>query len=187
MIRFPSGHPRDNVQLIILLIYGPLLCQLERNKIPARRASCLWCGRFCCPLQYSIKRLIISRESTYLSLTHWGRVTHICVGKLSIIGSDNGLSPGRRQAIIRTNAGILLIGPLGTNFSEIWIGIQTFSLKKIHTKMSSGKCWPFFLGLNVLTIVGSNRSKIWQVSRQHYCREACHISRQYELLISGFK
>ena len=33
-------------------------------------------------------------------LTHWGWVTHICVGKLTIIGSDNGLSPGRRQAII---------------------------------------------------------------------------------------
>ena len=33
-------------------------------------------------------------------LTHWGRVTHICVGNLTIIGSDNGLSPGRRQAII---------------------------------------------------------------------------------------
>ena len=32
-------------------------------------------------------------------LTHWGRVTHICVGNLTIIGSDNGLSPGRRQAI----------------------------------------------------------------------------------------
>ena len=32
-----------------------------------------------------------------------------------IIGSDNGLSPVRRQAIIWTNAGILLIGPLGAN------------------------------------------------------------------------
>ena len=55
-------------------------------------------------------------------LTHWGRVTHICVNKLTIIGSDNGLSPGRRQAIIWTNAGILLIGPLGTN-NEILIEI----------------------------------------------------------------
>ena len=72
-------------------------------------------------------------------LTHWGRVTHICVGKQTIIGSDNGLSPGRRQAIIWTNAGILLIGPLGTNFSEILFGIQTFSFNKIHLKMSSAK------------------------------------------------
>ena len=43
-------------------------------------------------------------------------MTHICVGNLIGIGSDNGLSPGRRQAIIWTNAGILLIGLLGTNF-----------------------------------------------------------------------
>ena len=62
-------------------------------------------------------------------------MTHICVGKLSIIGSDNGLSPGQRQAIIRTNAVILLIGPLGTNFSEIVIEIHTFSFKQIHLKM----------------------------------------------------
>ena len=62
-------------------------------------------------------------------LTHWGRVTYIRVGKLTIIVSGNGLSPGRRQAIIWTNAGISLIGPLGTNFSEILIEIHTFSIK----------------------------------------------------------
>ena len=87
-------------------------------------------------------------------LTHWGRVTHICVVKLTIIGSDNGLSPGRHQAIIWTNAGILSIGPLGTNFSEIWnsFGIQTSSFKKMHLKMSSANRRPFCLGLNVLNI-----------------------------------
>ena len=47
----------------------------------------------------------------------------MCVGKLTIIGSDSGLSPGRRQAIIWANAGILLIGHLGINFSEILIDI----------------------------------------------------------------
>ena len=77
-------------------------------------------------------------------------MTHICVGNLTIIGSDNGLSPGRRQAIIWTNAGILLIGPLGTNFSEILIEILTFSFKKMRLKMSSAKRRPFCLGLNVL-------------------------------------
>ena len=66
------------------------------------------------------------------SLTHWGRVTHICVSRLTITGSDNDLSPGWRQAIIWTNAGILLIGPLVTNFSENLIEIQTFSFKKMH-------------------------------------------------------
>ena len=73
------------------------------------------------------------------ALTHWGRETHTCVSELTIIGSDNGLSPSRRQAIIWTNAGILLIWHLGTNFSEISIEIHTFSLKKIYLKMSSGK------------------------------------------------
>ena len=52
-------------------------------------------------------------SSDLSDLTHWGRATHICVGYLSIIGSDNGLSPGLRQAIIWTNDGILLIRPLG--------------------------------------------------------------------------
>ena len=83
-------------------------------------------------------------------LTHWGRVTHICIGNLTIIGSDNGLSPDRRQAIIWTNAGLLLIGPLGTNFSEILIEILTFSFKKMRLKVSSAKRRPFCLGLNVL-------------------------------------
>ena len=84
-------------------------------------------------------------------LSRWDQVMHICVSKLSILGSDNGLSPGRRQAIIRTNAGILLIGTLGTNFSEILGEIHTFSFKKMHLKMSSGRWWPFCLSLNVLS------------------------------------
>ena len=74
---------------------------------------------------------------------HWGRVTHISIGKLTIIGSDNGLLPGQRQVIIWTNAGILSIGPLGTNFSEILIVIQTFSFNKMHLKMTSVKWWLF--------------------------------------------
>ena len=67
-------------------------------------------------------------------LTHWGRVTHIRVGKLTIIDSDNGMSPGRRQAIIKTNAGILLIETLGTNFSEILSEIHTFNSRKFIWK-----------------------------------------------------
>ena len=83
--------------------------------------------------------------------THRGWVTHICVGKLTIIGSDNGLLPGWRQAIIWTNAGILLIGPVGTNFTEILIKIYTFSFKKMCLKISSAKWRPCCLGLNVLS------------------------------------
>ena len=78
-------------------------------------------------------------------------LTHICVSKLTIIGSDNGLSRDRRQAIIWTNAGKLLIGPLGTNFSDILNEILTFSFKKMRLKVSSAKRRPFCLGLNVLS------------------------------------
>ena len=77
-------------------------------------------------------------------------MTHICVDNLNTIGSDNGLSPGRRQAIICTNAGILLIGPLLTNFSEILFEIPTLSFKKMRLKVSSAKRRPFCIGLNVL-------------------------------------
>ena len=87
-------------------------------------------------------------------VTHWGRETHICVGKLTIIASDNGLSPGRHQAIIWTNAVILLIGLLGTKFNEILLEIHTFSFTKMHLKMSSAKWRPFYLGLNVLKSSG---------------------------------
>ena len=83
-------------------------------------------------------------------LTHWGRVTHICVSKLTITGLDNGLSPEHRQAMIWTNDGILLIGTLGTNFSEILSEIHTLSFMKMHLKTSSAKRRPFCLGLNVL-------------------------------------
>ena len=62
------------------------------------------------------------------------------------IGLDNGWSPGRRQAIILTNAGILSIGTLGTNFSKILIEILTFSFKNMHLKVSSGKWQLFCLG-----------------------------------------
>ena len=93
---------------------------------PSQRAcgADLWCFLRC--------------TSVNKRLTHWSRATHICVSKLTIIDSDKGLSPGRCQAIIWTNDGILLVGPLRTNFSEILIEIYTFSLKKIYLKMSSG-------------------------------------------------
>ena len=94
--------------------------------------------------------------------THWGRVMHICVGVLTDIDSDNGLLPERRQAIIWTNVGILLIGPLGTNFSEFLIGIHAFSFKKMHLRMSSAKWRPFCLGLNVL-ISDSTHHQSYQV------------------------
>ena len=76
----------------------------------------------------------------------------MCVSNLSIIGSENGLSPGQRQAIIWTNAGILLIGPLGRKFNEILMEIQAFSFTKMRLIVSSAIRRPFYLGLNVLII-----------------------------------
>ena len=118
-------------------------------------------------------------------------MTHICVGNLIIIGSDNGLSPGRRQSTIWTNTGILLIWPLGTNFNEILIGIQTFSFKKMHLKMSSAKWRPFCLGLNVLIFlrVSQQETKTWSRSSDLYNpsnRSAKHRSYQQTMTYFGY-
>ena len=104
-------------------------------------------------------------------LTHWDRVTHICINKLTTIGSDNGLSPGRRQAIILSNTGILLIGPLGTNLSESFIEIHVISFKKMHLNVSSAKWRPFCLGRNVLTEVGAGIFSALAILHRH---AACH-------------
>ena len=98
----------------------------------------------------------------WMLLTHWGRATHICVSKLTFIASDNGLSPGRRQAIIWNNAGILSIGLFGTNFSEILIEILTFSFKEMRLKVSCAKWLPFCLGLNVLNGLRMVARALWE-------------------------
>ena len=68
-----------------------------------------------------------------------------------IIGSDNGLSPDRHQAIILTNADIMSIAPLETYLNEILFEIQKFSFQEMYLKMLSVKCQALCLGLNVLT------------------------------------
>ena len=102
-------------------------------------------------------------------------MTHICVGNLTFIGSDNGLSPDRRHAIIWTNAVILLIGPLGTKFSEILIEILTYSFKKMRLNVSSAKWRPFCLGLNVLLSNSlpwnERKDLIWTIHSGVLCHE----------------
>ena len=99
---------------------------------------------------------------------------------LTTIGSDNGLSPGRRQAIIWTNAGILLIGPFRTNISEILIEIPTLPFKKMCLKVSSEKWRPCCLHLNVSTLL----LQLWLIwrsdTRRFHLREPDH---QKELMI----
>ena len=106
-------------------------------------------------------------------LTHWGRGMHICVSKLTIIGWDNGLSPGWCQAIIWASCGILLIGPLGTNFSEILIGIQTFSYTEIFESvickmtaiLSQPRC------VNMTHLCGWNKLSFYQVNFTSWNKE----------------
>ena len=117
--------------------------------------------------------LIIIMTSTqthcaYTTLTHWGQVTHICVSNIIIIGSENGLSPFRCQAIIWTNGGILLIRRSGTYLSEMVIKSHTFSFKKMHLKMSSGKWRPSCLCLKVL-----NNGKC--IETVPYDVDICHL------------
>ena len=89
---------------------------------------------------------------------------HICLNNLTIIGSDNGLWPGMCQAIIRTNAGILLIGPSGANFRECLIENIIFSFKKMRLLVSSAKWQLFCLSLNVLMDQQRKLNIIFQVT-----------------------
>ena len=114
------------------------------------------------PRTNDLTQVIYVSYISAVRLTHLGRVTQICVSKLTTIGSDNGLSPGRRQAIIWTNAGILLIGPFGTILSELLIEINTVSFNKMHLKMSSAKWCLFRLGLNDVMLL-QHRSHVIQV------------------------
>ena len=115
---------------------------------------------------FSIFYFMLGVVKTLYTITHGGWVMHICISDLTIISSDNGLSPGRLYATIWTNTGILLIEPLGMNFSEMLIIIQASSFKKMNLKMPSTKWHLFCLSLNVLIVYylqhhscrGENRS-----------------------------
>ena len=69
---------------------------------------------------------------------------YVSVNKVNI-GSDNDLASVWHQAVLWTNVGVLLLEPLGTNFSEIWNKVQTYSYKKMSLKMLSAKWWSFCL------------------------------------------
>ena len=93
--------------------------------------------------------MLLNISSRYFGGLFWSRQLRGLPSSDGYFFLDNDLSPDRCQAIIWNNAGILLIGPLGTKFNEILILIHTFLFKKIHLKMLSGKWRPFCLGLNV--------------------------------------
>ena len=94
-------------------------------------------------------------------LTHLGRVTHICINKLAIIDSDNGLSPFWHQTIIWLNVGISLMESSGTNFSEIWNKIQQFSSENVVRKMAANLSQP--------QCVNNDCSPAWVQMLQQWC------------------
>ena len=114
------------------------------------------------------KFLMNIQQIVYEGLTHWGWVTHICLLTMP------SLAQIMACRLIWTNVGKLVIGPLGTNISEIIIEIQTFSYKKIHLKMPSGLWRPFCHVLNVLTIT-DYRQSIWAVSTLHRVRSCISL------------
>ena len=124
-----------------------------------------------------------------MSLSHCSQVTHICVGNLTIIDSDNGLTPSRRKAIIWTNAGILWITPVGTKFNEILMEIHTFSFKKMHLKGSSAKWRPFCLGLNVLsnTACSTAMTMISHESYHEHMKEAPYLTHPKEKVCNVYQ
>ena len=79
-------------------------------------------------------------------LSHWGRVTHICVGKLTNFVSDNGLLSGRRQGHYLNQCWNIVNWTLRENLQWNLIGI----IEENALKMSSTKWRPFCLSLNVL-------------------------------------
>ena len=127
------------LNMVMVIFYG-MVCKvipmILKTKY-SRRARSLWW------------LLMPWQCKSTMVLTHWGQEIHIRISKQSIIGSDNGLSPGQHQASIRTNPVILSIGHIGTHFNEISIEIHIFSFKKLHFQMSR-KWQPFCLGLKGL-------------------------------------
>ena len=88
--------------------------------------------------------------NAYIKMHATGHSTRAVKGNYTKLYLKNSLSPGWSQAFIWTDAEILLIGPLGSNCTEIVIEIITLSFKKIRFKVSSMKRRPFCIGLNVL-------------------------------------
>ena len=56
--------------------------------------------------------------------------------------------PGGQKPVLSLS--LDLIRTVGTHFREIWIKIQSISLKKLHSKMLSAKWQPFCSGPNML-------------------------------------
>ena len=149
---------------LTLLVLKPEYCRLIMSILswllmpcflgsPSHQQPCYWmCMTY--KLLSSMWKDFKSRKCKFIfskiNSVCQGWVIHICIGILTITGSDNGLSPGQCQAIIWPNAGILLNRPLETNLSETSFEICTFSFKKMCLKLPSVKWRSCCPNLNVL-------------------------------------
>ena len=112
----------------------------------------LWLMNCCVWLLSVSKCLLFQAYNFEWFWTHFGWVKHVCVDNLTIIGSDNGLAPtcSRQLAIIWTNAGILLIGPLGINFREIFIKTKHFHSENAFENVFLSAKWQPFVSASKL-------------------------------------
>ena len=108
-------------------------------------------------------------------LTHWGWVTHICVDKLTIIGSDNGLSPGRRRVIAWFNDGILL-----THWSQVThICVGNLTIIGSDNGLSPGRRQAIIwtnAGILLIGPLGTNFSEI-QIGIQIFSYKKMHLKK----------
>ena len=92
--------PVTNIKLLltvmVISLQSTVVITVKKNHL-SMRASQRISDLICCCCWYSFEYIAYYSEE---KLFPWGRVMHICVSKLNIIGSDNGLSPGRHQAIM---------------------------------------------------------------------------------------
>ena len=143
LINLPANQP-TSMALQKIQLHGSHMVYMpeSRQAVSTGYLECRLLGFFFFVI---LKTTVVQTTEWLLKLTICGRKTHIFVVCLTIIGSDNGLLPGRHQAIIWSNAGILLIWLLGTHFSEISIAILRVPFKKMCFKWSSAQWRPFCL------------------------------------------
>ena len=109
-------------------------------------------------------------ETVIILMSHSGRLTHICVSKLTLIGSDKAWHLVGTKPLSELMLGYCWLDPQEQNSAKFNQNSYII-IKKIHLKMSSWYWWPFCLGLNVIfvfmtslmvyVIRSPNRPKIW--------------------------
>ena len=119
----------------------------------------MWCR--------SLHLLCLHKASVFPSLTHWGWVTHVCVGKQGHHWFRYGLLPVRLKAIIWTNAGKKLMWLVGTRpmgkLIVIWIKTQPF-LTTLNLTLKTSSCRMAAICLSINVLRGSQRGLIEDIT-----------------------